>query len=724
MGAPGKAIILVAFVALVLGLSGLGHHDSTVQDYTIFLRSRTLVPPPGVSPALLQQIIPFTSDPTARFYVITQFQKIPSPQEMTTLKNLDLQLLEYLPNLAWFASLPASLETLNAVGALPFHRATVEIQPLDKVSPELSQGVGQWARNPDGTIRLNVQFFRGVSLSEGHRIVTSLGGRVSAELPLLHALTIALPEAQLWSLAQEIKVQWIDQVPPPPSKDNDGTRAAIGVNTVQAPPYNLNGEGVIIGEWDGGWADVSIGEHKAHADLAGRVTIGDPDCQEEDCHIDDHATHVAGTAIGDGTLSTTVGGEPYQWRGMAPKAHIVSFEWWSRDLNEAVTEYQKAIQIHKIHLSTNSWRYRSGGVYELGSQFYDRVVQGDLGKPINILGSAGNLGEEGWGWLSVPNSAKNTITVGATDSASSVLCEFSSRGPTDDGRLKPDIVAPGCDRRGGGIRSTIPNLFIDNWGYDDCDGSGDDFCYPYDYMEGTSMATPAAAGALALILQQYRLTKEKEPLPATLKALLLHSARDLGRPGPDYEYGYGQIDVKAAVDLLREAKGSIIEADMQAQDEMDTYLIRVASQTQVLKVTLVWDDAPGALNAARALTNDLDLELVAPDGKVYQPWLLDPTAPAAPAKTGPDHINNVEQIVVENPLPGQEWLLKVKASRLPSIITEGRPNLSQRYSLIVAGGVWWLPARTPPHADGADQHTAQRGSDDECRTGSYARYCS
>lgn len=680
MNALGKAVMLIALVALLLRPSGLGDHSSTDQDYTIFLRSRTVVPSPGVSPALLQQVIPFASDPTARFYVITQFQRIPSTQEMAILKNLDVRLLEYLPNLAWFASLPASLEKLNEVGALPFHRATVEIQPIDKVAPELSQGVGNWARNPDGTIRLNVQLFRDVSLSEGSRIVTSLGGRVSAELPLLHALTIALPETQLWSLAQEIRVQWIDQVPPPPSKDNDGTRAAIGVNAVQASPYNLNGEGVIIGEWDGGWADVSLGEHKAHADLAGRVILGDPDCQEEYCRIDDHATHVAGTAIGDGTLSTTVGGEPYQWRGMAPKARIVSFEWWDENLKEAETEYTKAIQNHNIHLSTNSWRYSGDGIYEFGSQFYDRVIRGELGRQINILGSAGNRGYQGWGLLSVPNSAKNTITVGATDSATGIRCEFSSRGPTADGRLKPDIVAPGCDSRDGGIYSTIPDLFSN---------------YPYDNLEGTSMATPAAAGALALILQQYRLTEKKEPLPSTLKALLLHSARDMGRPGPDYEYGYGQIDVKAAVDFLREAKGSIIEADMQAQDEMDTYLIRVAPQTQVLKVTLVWDDAPGSLNTARVLTNDLDLELVAPNGTVYQPWLLDPKARTDPAKTGPDHINNVEQIVVKNPLPSQTWLLRVKAFRLPSVITEGRPNSSQSYSLIIEGGVWWIPTKNP-----------------------------
>jgi len=680
-----KAVMIATLAMVILRLLGSQNQDLS-EEYSIFLKSRTFVPSPGVSPALLQQIIPFTSDPTARYYVITQFVKIPGPHEMAALAELNVQLLEYLPNLAWFASLPASMERLHQLGALPFHRATLEIQPIDKLAPELSQGVGQWARNPDGTVSFNVQFFKDVPLEEGRRIVTSLGGRVTAELTVLHALTITLPEAQLQNLVQEAKVQWIDQVPPPPSRDNDGIRAATGINAVQAPPYNLNGDGVIIGEWDGGWADVSLGAHPGHPDLAGRVIIGDPDCKEEDCHIDDHATHVAGTVLGDGTMSRAAGGTPRQWRGMAPQARIVSFEWWGRELNEAVAEYQRAIESYNIQLSTNSWRYRSGGVYEFGSQFYDRVVHGDLGRPISILGSAGNLGEEGWGWLSVPNSAKNTITVGATDSATSVLCAFSSRGPTADGRLKPDIVAPGCDSQEGGIHSTIPDLFIDNWDFDDCDGSGDDFCYPYDDMEGTSMATPAAAGALALILQQYRLSREEEPLPSTLKALLLHTARDLGRAGPDYEYGYGQIDVKAAVDFIRAGQGSIIEADVTTQDEVDTYLLRVAPQTEVLKVTLVWDDAPGALNAARALADDLDLELVAPDGTIFSPWLLDPDAPAAPAKTGPDHINNVEQVVVKNPTTSSEWLLKVRAFRLPSLISERQRDSHQRYSLIVEGG--------------------------------------
>ena len=459
-------------------------------------------------------------------------------------------------------------------------------------------------------------------------------------------------------------------MPPPPTTDNDGIRAAIGVNSVQTAPYKLNGEGVVIGEWDGGWADPT------HPDLAGRVAIGDPDCEEWACRIADHPTHVAGTVLGDGTMSAEAGGEPRQWRGMAPKAQLISFEWWD-DLEEAVAEYTKAVQTHRIRLSTNSWGYGHGGHYEVGSLLYDLIIRGALGKPISILGSAGNLGEEGWGWTRVPNSAKNTIVVGATDSETGVLCEFSSRGPAADGRIKPDIVAPGCDSRPGhGVRSTIPDLFVDDR-FRDCDGSGDDFCFPYDNMEGTSMSTPAAAGALALILQQYRLIKGEEPLPSTLKAILLHTAQDLGPQGPDYRYGYGQIDVQAAVDLIRAYPGNIIESEIEAQDEVDTYLITVPPDTAVLKATLVWDDVPATLNAAKALVNDLDLELIGPGGTVYYPWVLDPGNPGASASVGKDHVNNVEQVLVEAPEPG-EWLLKVSAPRLPF--------LSQRYSLVLEGG--------------------------------------
>ena len=616
------------------------------DEYAIFLKSRTLVPPPGVSPALRERIVPFAGEPPTRFYVITQFWEIPGPEERRALEELDIRLLDYLPNFAWFASLPPNPQLLDQLEDLSFHRASFEIEPGDKLAPGLPAQIGEWARTPDGGLRLIVQPFGDVPLAEARQTVERHGGRISAELPLLHLLEVALPEEHLRALAEEPRIQWIEAVPPPPTPDNDGIRAAIGVDAVQTAPYNLNGEGVVIGEWDGGWAD------PGHPDLAGRVTIGDPNCAEWNCRIGDHATHVAGTAMGDGTLSEKAGGEPRQWRGMAPKARLVSFEWWN-NLKEALREYAVGVQTYSVSLSTNSWGYDHGGYYETGSRLYDELIQGVVGKKVSILGSAGNFGDGGWGLTRVPNSAKNTIVVGATDSATGELCRFSSRGPASDGRLKPGMVAPGCDSMGGGIRSTLP--------VSDCP-----FCEPYGEFEGTSMATPAAAGAAALVLQQYRLTFSRDPLPSTLKALLLHTAKDLGPEGPDFAYGYGQIDVKAAVDLIRDHPENVVEDTIVDPDEEKVYSISVDPGTALLKVTLVWDDAPAAPNVAKALVDDLDLEVIGPDGSVYYPWVLDPTDPGWPATVGPDHMNNVEQVLVNGPAPG-EWVVRVKAFRLPSL---------------------------------------------------------
>jgi hypothetical protein len=227
-------------------------------------------------------------------------------RERRELEALDIRLLDYLPNFAWFASLPATPELLTQLEALPFHRASIEIEPEDKLSPCLRQGVGEWARNPDGTVNVIIHLFRDVPLSEGYPLIALYGGQVSKELPLLQALQAVIPEERIPTLAQELKVQWLDQVPPPPTTDNDGIRAAIGVDWVQTAPYELSGEGVVIGEWDGGWADPT------HPDLAGRVAIGDPGCEEIFCEIAEHPTHVAGTVVGNGALSAEAGGEPRQ----------------------------------------------------------------------------------------------------------------------------------------------------------------------------------------------------------------------------------------------------------------------------------------------------------------------------------------------------------------------------------------------------------------------------
>ena len=508
-----------------------------------------------------------------------------------------------------------------------------------------------------------------------------------------------------------------------------------------------------------------------------------------------HATHVAGTVLGDGTLSEGAGGWVAKWRGVAPAAQLRTYrpeDTWSDDYVDAAGA--------GATLSTNSWGYIRQAQwdppnlgYVFASAFYDTIVSGvksdgkssELTEPLTILAAAGNEGrperfvdgapqnglydpgesiyldrvgdgdvdfidvlltgpgaangtalspfrpnvrffettftEDGyyadgdaiyvdldeswtvsdedlrvidtgayaagstvlagdadevaqlplrgfapWNRIGYPNSAKDVLTVGAIQTNDKGLSYFSSRGPTNDGRLKPDLAGPGSQKGGdGGVTSTWP----------DPDQS-------YESIQGTSMATPAVAGAAALLTQWYRKACGSDPLPAALRALLVHGAEDLlpvpidgDFPGPDFAYGYGRASVGSAADLMARHVTDQIEflADKRS------YSITIG-EMQELKVTLAWDDPAWTPNAAAdpvtgILQNDLDLVLFAPDGTRHAAWKLDPTQPALPATkvivpsasplTSADlnHRDTIEQVVA-SPAMGGTWRLQVSASNM------------------------------------------------------------
>ena len=187
-----------------------------------------------------------------------------------------------------------------------------------------------------------------------------------------------------------------------------------------------------------------------------------------------------------------------------------------------------------------------------------------VGKKIIQIWSAGNnrpsnCDSGSYDCIGFPGTAKNVITVGATNSDNDTMTSFSSWGPTNDGRLKPEVSAPGCEAGGEGfIKSTLPG---------DIYGSSI-FC-------GTSMAAPAVSGTIALMLEEFA-SKTIEPWPSTIKAILIHTAKDLGNIGPDYSFGYGRINAKAAVDLIRKDAGNkllIVEESITNQGEKDDFII-------------------------------------------------------------------------------------------------------------------------------------------------------
>ncbi len=279
----------------------------------------------------------------------------------------------------------------------------------------------------------------------------------------------------------------------------------------------------------------------------------------------------------------------------------------------------------------------------------------------NERGSASSCGT--YSTTSPPASAKNPIQVGASNTNDNSMASFSSWGPTDDGRIKPIVVAGG-EQIGGdnGIMSTIPNMYY-NANSRNCDGSGDDYCYPYDTMQGTSMASPAVAGSIALMLQHYRAVYNTTGnfWPSTAKAILMQTAHDFGNPGPDYAWGFGQVDIQAAVDLISRRA---FRQDNVAAGGTDVFYMIVPTTTTPLQVSLAWDDFEATFNANPTLINNLDLELEAPSGTIWRPWILNAASPASNATRGVNTVDNQEQATVTTPEIGT-WIVRVKGTTVP-----------------------------------------------------------
>jgi Raf kinase inhibitor-like YbhB/YbcL family protein len=678
-------IPLLLFICLAAPISA----DSPEKDKAppIQLASRAFTPPPGLDPALatLQ-----ASAADAPRHLLIQLHTIPTEAERAALEAAGVRLLGYIHTNAWLASVSGSLDL--AAPAYALIRWAGPLLPQDKIEPViLQQGLWPWAVAPDGRVQLQILFFEDVPAGQAAEVLARHGGQVQTAGAVSPRYIAWFPKADVvTALAAEDGVQWVESGPAPRSTredpsgsgadglitiQNDLARLRTNVNTLQTAQPGLTGSGVVIGIWDSG-------QVAPHPDFTGRLTVKTTD--SVDTSGGGHATHVAGTAAGDGRESINHGGLANQWRGVASGATILSYSFNDSDIEAG---HQEAIGLG-LDISQNSWGDTIDGQscalfgdYTANDKMFDEIIAGKYGKGVVVSIAVGNdrdsaIGEnwcgitDGYGTIGPPSGAKNGIGVGATLSEDDAMTFFSVWGPTDDGRLKPDVVAPG-DSATQAIRSTIVS------------GTPGNYTYGYGPSQGTSMATPHVSGIAALLVQRYKAVFGQSPLPSTIKALLIHTAADLDdatphyNPGPDYASGYGRVDALAAYNVLTTDN---ITEDNVANGGADVFTTTVTAGATSLKVTLVWDDPAAEPNdtGQKRLINDLDLELVAPDGAtLHRPWLLNPANPGANATRGVDSTNNVEQVLVANPAAGV-WTVRVKGTSVP----QG----PQKYSLIGVKG--------------------------------------
>jgi hypothetical protein len=408
-------------------------------------------------------------------------------------------------------------------------------------------------------------------------------------------------------------------------------------------PYNLNGDGISVGIWDGG----SV--RNTHIEFGNRVSL-----KNASAELNDHATHVSGTVGASGVNS--------QAKGMAPAAAIFSYDWVN-DLGEMGNAAATAPnQSDKVYLSNHSYGLLNPagylGVYMQDTAYVDELVYNHrYYLPFIAAGNERDDGFGTYGTISYYGIAKNVVTVGAVHDAVSgssrslaaaQMTDFSSWGPADDGRIKPDVVA-----NGHAVYSTVASGDTSYERY----GVEDGFTYAW---SGTSMACPNASGSAALLVEHYTELFPGEAMWASsLKGLIIHTADDIGPAGPDYQFGWGLMNTKAAADLLialaERSPQTMIESELTSSGPEVEYLIK-ADQSAPLKITLCWTDPAGATQGADNLStahlvNDLDLRVSGPDGLHY-PYRLDRGNPSFMATTGDNTADNVEQVYIEASVAG------------------------------------------------------------------------
>ncbi len=611
----------------------------------IRLRSRVFTPQAGF-PATARAQLTAQADimRAERAHVLIQFDQHPADVQRAHLAQAGIRLLRYAPERAWFASIPLTLVKRPILP--PGVRAIATIQPADKRSPRLM--------HLQPPLRVQVATYPDVEAQALADLVRAVGGEVVNIAPAFHHLLAVLPNAQaLAALAEADIVFWLDAWPGPFAPKNDGSRDATKTTQVHAAGYHGNPVSapgsIVIGVWDCGWIE------SAHPGFAGRLTIGDPASTDTGCGapagVNDHATHVGGTAAGSGANSPA----GRDLRGHADQAQVLSY-----DVDNASQEVGQAVQAYGLDISQNSWGPDPGncdttvlGVYDQTAADFDAIARGVFTKTVNVVFANGNEQSycpDGWRTSSGGAMGKNVIAVGATNSDDKTMTDFSSFGPTEDGRVNPTVVAPGCEAGDeSAIWSTLPGQTYGDSGW----------C-------GTSMAAPAVSGILGLMLEAHNQTYGTDPLPAALRAALIHTAEDLGNPGPDYRFGYGHVDALAAVHLITATTGVsqsvFILTGAIAHGQIQTHTLLHGGG--LLKCTLAWDDEPATLPASLTLVNDLDLTLLSPANTVHLPWVLDKDNPANNATTGVNTVDTVEQVVVAGAASGA-WRVRVVGSNVP-----------------------------------------------------------
>ena len=643
---------------------------------------------------------------------LVQFNGPLAPARRAALRLAGVELVKYVPDDAFIAKFnnvsPAS------VGALSYVIWVGPYQPKDKIHPRLALAA-QLAAQTNETVSINVLLSPSATAAEiadvrGHLLLVDHESRLRQGIIVRGEL---LP-GQLDTLAQSSAVLWIEHAPKRKLVDEAASKLVGGDDGNVATPtvteqLGFDGTGVTVCVADTG---LDSGDtNTMHPDMRGRVT----GFQYYGALTDGsdgygHGTHCAGIVAGNAATGET---DPdtgaFYGLGVASGASLFVERIFDADANEVSPFSSDETLTHDavrrgVKIGSNSWGNDVQGEYDTDCAQFDELVRdaaadtaGD--QPYILEFSAGNAGPDTQ-TIDSPACAKNVIATGASENVPGTLamtyglyadgpdtmCDFSSRGPCADGRFKPDLVAPGS-WIASAASSAAPNEASIAW------SAIDNY---YVYMGGTSMSGPHAAGAAAVFVQYYQNTHTNAvPSPALVKAALINSANELdeanGGPGPvpNNDEGWGRITLTNIIvtnfDSAPRYYQYLDQTVLLTNSQVYSQHIFVQGSDQPLKVTMAYTDVPGFPGALPALVNDLDLEVVGPDGTLYRgnQFGAGQSVPNAPS---PDTLNNVEGVFLAQPTPGS-YLVRVRASKVVQDAIASTPAIDQDFALVTSGNL-------------------------------------
>ncbi|MEP6601526.1 MAG: S8 family serine peptidase [Nitrospirota bacterium] len=638
-------------------------------------------------------------------YLVVQTKQPLDKEQRKALANAGAKIIESVPGDAFICFFPKT--SLAKVRGLPFVEWAELYPEAVKIAPSLRNVEARRGGVPAAFVNMHapgvldatrktvdVVLHRNADAKKAAKRIASAAHLPIEQVKVLRdKVRVVVKERRLADLAALDEVRHIEEVLP--RKLHNSVARKILRMPAGNPVPGDEGAGEIVAVADTGFDKGSTTD--VHPAFKGRVkklyALGRPGRKDDP---DGHGTHVAGSVLGDG-----VSGTEGAVRGTAPKAKLVLQSVLDADdglgglPDDLADLFKQPYTTDKARIHTNSWGSRGNfGVYDQQAFEVDKFVHEH--RDMLICFSAGNEGTDSnadgvidSGSVTPPATAKNCLTVGAcennrpnktltygqgwppdfpadpikTDKVANNpegIVAFSSRGPIHDGRIKPDVVAPGTfilSTRSRATQSTGWEASLDPL---------------YMFEGGTSMATPLVAGCIANVRAFLRTSHGiKKPSAALLKALIINGARDLAGqylPSeaaaiPNNNEGFGRVDVQAVVGPYGAGETVIFFDEAKALDtgQKKEQAVPVPAGAKMLKVTLVWTDPPG-----EGLQSDLDL--IVKKGNKERHGNM----PAGSA--GFDRLNNVEQVMWTN-IPAGPVTVTVAAHRA----TVG----SQSFALVV-----------------------------------------